>query len=146
FKKLVDQDEVDLVLTTASAPSAAVAPLAEQRKVPLIAWACDERVSRGREYVMRSWVGGEYEGGFGAIEGLKRRYEKVAVVITTNDFPQSVRDGFLKVFPSERVAMSEEFLPDTKDFKPFILRATEKGARGFFICLNPGESSMFARQ
>lgn len=146
FRKLVSQDRVDLVFSVASTPSNAVAPLAEQAGVPLIAWASDQKVSRNRKYVIRSYMSGFAEGQTIASEAKRRNLKPVATVITANDYPQSVVEGFLANFPKEDVLLSEEFLPDTEDYRSFASKARAKKIAAFFVCLNPGNSATFAKQ
>lgn len=146
FNKLVFQDKVDLVITVASTPSNAVAPLAEQNAVPLIAWASDQKVSRNRQYVIRSYMSGFAEGQTIAAEAKRRGLQSVATVITSNDYPESVLQGFVANFPKDQVLLQAEFLPDTDDYRSFISKARANKINAFFLCLNPGNSSTFAKQ
>lgn len=146
FKKLSETDAVNLVISTASSPSNAIAPLAEKAKVPLLAWASDSKVSKDRAYVVRSWMSGYEEGKRIAAEAAARRYAKVAHVVSINDYPLSVRDGFINNFPAAQVVLDEEFPPDTTDFKAFLAKARKDEASGIALCLNPGASALLAKQ
>ena len=146
FKKLVGSDKVDLVITMASTPSNSVAPLAEAAKVPLLAWASDPRVSRGRNYVIRTYPSGQEEGKQAAAEIVRRKLKLGSAFYSVNDYTNSVHEGFVGALPPELLATDEEMPADTNDFKPALLRAKAKGAAFYYICLNPGQSGLFAKQ
>jgi len=146
FKKLVDVDNVDLVISIGSTPSSAVAPLAQAGKLPLIAWASDKRVSRDRSYVIRSYPSGFTEGDITAREAVKRKYKKIGVVISNNDYAQSWQSGVVASIPAGDLILDEVLTGDIKDFKPVILKARSAGVKAFGICLDPGKNGLFARQ
>jgi len=146
FHKLAGRSDVDLIISIASTPSHAVAPLAQSRQIPLFAWASDSAVALDREFVVRTYPSGHDEGRGIAIGALKREYEKVGLVVSINDYPYSVREGFMASFPEERIVVNEDFSPDVNDFKPFLTRVRGRSIDAFFVCLNPGLSGLFSRQ
>lgn len=146
FRKLTQVDRVNLVVSIASTPSNAIAPLAQTAQIPLIAWASDSRVSRGRSYVMRSYFSGEEEGVAIAAEALRRDHKHVAIIIAVNDYTYSVREGLLSGLEGARIKYDQEVPADTQDFRPFILQALGKGTGEFFVCLNVGQFGLFAKQ
>lgn len=146
FQKLVGADNVDLVITVGSTPSNAVAPLAQSKGVPLVAWASDPKVSRGRSFVIRSYPSGFAEGAAAAYEAEKRNLDKFGVIISTNDYAQSWRGGFVKSVTPFSVVIDEELTGDQQDFKPLLLRARSKGVASYSVCLDPGKSGVFAKQ
>ena len=145
FKKLVDVEKVDLVISVGSSPSSAIAPLAQQKKVPLIAWASDRRVSAGRTYVIRSYPSGFAEGERVAQEAIKLGYSNVAVIISNNDYAQSWRSGLVANLDTKAVLLDEELSGELSDFKPIILKAKQRGVKQYLICLNPGKSGLIAK-
>ncbi len=146
FRKLVEEDKVDLVLSVASTPSNAVAPIAEQFGVPLIAWASDRKVSHNRKFVIRSYMSGYEEGKTIADEAKRRALTSVATVISANDYTESVLEGFLANFPKDQLVLNQEFLPETDDFRSFVAKARSANVKAFFVCLNPGGTATFAKQ
>lgn len=146
FHKLVDSDKVDLVISIASAPSAAIAPLAQAKKIPHFAWASDSKVSKDRDFVIRTYPSG-YEEGVRAAQNAKRlNYKKVASFVSINAYPLSVRDGLISELSKESIVLDEQTPPEITDFKPVLLQAKNRGADSLFICLNPGQSGLFASQ
>lgn len=145
FHKLVGTDKVDVLISIASAPSAAIAPLAQARGIPLFAWASDTTVSKDRGFVIRTYPSGSAEGVRAGQNANKLRYKKVASFVSINAYPLSVRDGILEELKSN-VVYDEQTPPDITDFKPLLLNAKKTGADSLFICLNPGQSGLFASQ
>lgn len=145
FKKLVEIDKVDLIIVLASSPSKAIAPLAEQRQIPLIAWASDTEVSKGKKYVFRSWISGDEEGARLAAEVEKRNYPSTAFLIVTSDYSRSVQSGFVSHAKIKPI-LTEEYGTDEKDFKPFLLKLKNKSVQHLGVCLNPGQSGILAKQ
>lgn len=146
FHHLTHVVGVDLVISIASGPSNAIAPLAQVAGVPLLAWASDTNVSAGRSMVVRTYPSGMQEGRMAAQEAVTRSYQRAAVVISQNDYPISWRSGVRQGFSSNNIVVDEAFSPGTNDFRPFLTHARQKGVESFFLCLNPGSSGIFARQ
>ena len=146
FKKLVSSENVDLVVSIGSTPSNAIAPLANRRKIPLVAWASDRSVSQDRSFVVRSYPSGFAEGQRVAKEAQRRGFERVAVVTAQNDYAQSWVKGLLHSLPEAQVLYQSELSAEVSDFKPILLRAKKQGVGQFLICLNPGRIGLFAKQ
>ena len=146
FTKLVDLQHVDVVITVGSSPSSAVAPLAENRGIPLIAWASDRRVAEGRSFVVRSYPSGRAEGELAAAEALRRGLKPGAVAISSNAYAQSWREGVSEAYSQGRLVLDEEVAGDVSDFRSLAVRAKQTGAQAMGVCLDPGKSALFARQ
>lgn len=146
FRKLTSVDKVDAVVCVASTPCNAVAPLAQQKRIPLFAWASDVKVSKGRTFVLRTYPSGADEGKEVAEEAIRREIKDVALVTSTNDYSDSWRDGFERSFPPQNLLAKEEVPHDSRDFRAFILRAVSRNASQFAVCLDPGQSASFAKQ
>ncbi|MCB0360124.1 MAG: ABC transporter substrate-binding protein, partial [Bdellovibrionales bacterium] len=147
FKKLVDIDHVDAIVTVGSTPSNAVAPLAELRKVPLLAWASDKRVSHGRQFVVRTYPSGHSEGEALAREAVRRGLKRIALITSLNDYAHSWRTGVADTLSAGgTIALDEETQPEVKDFRPLLLRAQQRKVDGYLVCLDPGQNGLFARQ
>ena len=146
FNKLVDVDNVDLILTVASTPSNAVAPIAERRRIPLIAWASDPNVSRNRKYVVRSYPSGETEGEIAITEAKKRGLTKIAIFTSQDDYSFSWKLGIEKSLAADHIVFNETVMDESNDYRTLILKSKAKGARGYAICLKPGKLGLMARQ
>jgi branched-chain amino acid transport system substrate-binding protein len=146
FKKLLEQDRVEVMVSIASTPSNAVAPLADAKKIPLFSWASDTNVSVKRPTVVRTYPSGFIEGKMVGEYANELGYKTAAAATTINDYPESVRSGFVPVFGKSKVVLQEEFSPDTTDFRPFLTKLAKSPVDVLFLCLNPGSNSVFVRQ
>lgn len=146
FKKLLDIDQVDLVVVLSSTTAHAVVPLAEEAKIPVIAWASDPSVAIGKTFVIRAWVSAEKEGAKIAAEASQRNLSAIGLLTATSDYTKGVGDGFKQHTPAGRVVIEDEYPADAQDFKAFLLKARVRKADSFALCLNPGQSGVFAAQ
>ena len=144
FQKLLTQG-VDLIITVGSGPSKAISPLAKKAHMPTIAWASDQNVSRGNEFIIRSYPSGFSEGAACAQEIQKRKIARTAAVASTNDYVASWMEGLKHVLGQSLIG-SEELSPDTMDFKTIITRILAKSPDHVVICMNPGQNGLFAKQ
>jgi len=146
FKKLAIQEKVDLIISVASTSSMAIAPLAEAAKLPLIAWASNELVSKKRKYVLRSWPSGKTEGMIAASEAKRRGHKTAASIIAINDYGASVREGFYQSFPREILVLNEEYQGTNEDFRPALIKLKAKNPDVLLGCVNPGQVTQLAKQ
>ncbi len=146
FQKLVALDHVDVLVVLGSAPAHAIATLSDKAKIPLIAWASDESVSTGRSYVLRSWPTGMEEGLRIAREARIRRMNRPAFVIAADAYSRSVLRGMEREFGRDHSALTIELEPNEWDFKTIALKVRESGADSIGICLNIGQTAVFARE
>jgi ABC-type branched-subunit amino acid transport system substrate-binding protein len=147
FKKLTEHDNVDAVVVSSSSAGNTVAPLAEQKGIPLFAWASDTRVSRGRQFVVRTWASADDEGHRLAEIILKDGVKDLAFIRATHDYSDSIFKAFSEVYPKEKLILSEEFPPENQDFKPFLMKAKAAGVQLIGACLvSSGFSGLLAKQ
>ncbi|MBX7143018.1 MAG: ABC transporter substrate-binding protein [Oligoflexia bacterium] len=147
FRKLAAQD-VLLVVTLSAAPSNAVAPLAEQLKIPLVAVSVDPQASRGRKWVVNFWL--TPEAGAHALAGEVRRkgYHRVARVSTMHEGILAVNHAFDKEIGAElEMLLDQEFAPDVRDFRTVVARIKAlRGLDALGIFMMPGQSGLCAKQ
>jgi len=146
MQKLLQGEGVDLVVVIGSTPGNALAPLAQAKGVPLVAWASDPAVSRGRSLVVRSYPSGFAEGARAAEEAASRGYRKIALMSAMNDYAESWKAGFVASLPRGMLLVGEDLPADVEDFRSLILRARERGVKEYMLCLAPGRSGLFAKQ
>ncbi|MCB0332066.1 MAG: ABC transporter substrate-binding protein [Bdellovibrionales bacterium] len=146
YRKLRSLEKIQIFISIASTPSHALAPLVQKDKTVLFAWASDAKVSQTRDYVIRTYPSGHQEGVTAAQQALKKDYDHFGAVYSENDYATSVVRGFSDIITKEHLLFEEETPPQTPDFKPTLLRARQRGAQSIYLCLNPGQSSLFARQ
>lgn len=149
FSKLEASGGVDVVINLSSGTAKAIAPITENKKVPLLAIASDAAVSKGRKYAFNYWVTPEEEVRVLIPEMRKRNYKRIARINTIQDGVLAVKDVFDHQTKGQiDVVLNDDFPPDTRDFKTFIakLRAREKDLDAVMVVLLPGQLNIFARQ
>ncbi len=146
FLKLTDVDKVDLIINIGSSPASAIAPLAERKGIPLIAWASDTRVSKGRNMVIRSYPSGEKEGHLATDEALRRNLKRIAVLISNNAYAESWREGVLNAINPEKPVIDEEISTPTNDYRALAARISHLNIDAIGNCLDPGQNALMGRQ
>lgn len=149
FHKLLATHNIDVFVTAASGTSKAVAPLAEQKGVVLIAIASDPEIVANRRWVFNFWVTPEEEAKVALREAVRRGYKRIARITT-------VQEGFLsgKRMWDEyssghdlKVILDEEYPGEIKDFKPFLTKARAlPKLDAVLVLMMPGQVGIFAKQ
>lgn len=151
FQKLSNISEINAVIVVGSAVGNAVAPLAEQKEIPLISiGASDHKVSKGRRFSFIHWVTPEIETQEVVKEIQRRKYKRLGIIGTEQEgvlaVVKSLKDQLQKVGMEKLLVLNEMYLDTEKDFKTYIAKARAKGVDGVIVCLFPGSLSTFAKQ
>jgi branched-chain amino acid transport system substrate-binding protein len=146
FRKFTEVDKVDALISVASGPSNAVAPLAQAKNILLFAWASDPRVSYARSSVVRTYPSGQAEGQRAAEEAQRLGYQAMGVYYAQSDYSHSVREGLVTALPKTSIRDEEEVQADASDFKSLLVKARARGVKQYFICFNPAQPGLFAKQ
>lgn len=147
FKKLINIDEVDAVISVASSTSKAIAPLADRQQVPLIALASDPEVALGRTHVVNFWVTPEEEARRFVEELRKRNIRRIARIDATHDGTLSFRKAVRDIMPQEiETVLTAEFDAKAMDFKSFLTRLRREKVDAIWVNLFFGQTGLFARQ
>jgi len=150
FQKLVTSGGVDALIVLGSAAGNALAPLAERRKIPLIAvGASDAKIAAGRNYSFIHWVTPEIEAKVLAEEIQRRNYQRLGIIATEHEgviaVISAVEDQLKSYDMSDLVLINQNFLPGDSDFRTYLARARSLELDGIIVCLLPGSLSSFAR-
>jgi len=151
FQKLTDIDRIDALVTTTAPLSNAVSPLAEQKKLVMVAIALDPKIVQDKSYVVKHLATSDSYVGALVPEIKKRGYQKIAAAITQSASFVDLMDVFKKSIKEagmENLFVIEEwFNPDIRDFRTFIVKTKEKQVDAVMITmLGPGQVGIFARQ
>ncbi|TSC57064.1 MAG: branched-chain amino acid ABC transporter, amino acid-binding protein [Parcubacteria group bacterium Greene0416_79] len=146
FYKLVEKEKVHAVICFTSAPCSALAPLADERKIPLVAIA-SAPVQKDRGFVMRLEISTRKEAEK-LLEFLTRKnYSNIASVVALQD---GIQSGYevLKANNdfSRKEVSSESIVPDQKDYRTVITKMLAKKPDAIFVGLLPGTAGVFGKQ
>ncbi|RIL08280.1 MAG: hypothetical protein DCC75_09330 [Proteobacteria bacterium] len=147
FNKLRDIEKVQAVFNWGNPTTEAVAPIAEQSKLPLIGMTLDPSVAMGRQYVIRST---NSAGDFAAAIGHYLRsqgYKQMGVVIAANTYVQGLFDGLKHSVGNDiSIDIIDRYNLGDQDFRATVskVRARKYDAIGIFLIT--GQVSSFYRQ
>ena len=147
FNKLVDIDKVNIVICFTSGPCNAVAPLAEQKQVPLIAVASDPKIQRDKKFVVRLEIAPSEEAKQLLNHLQAQDYKRIASVVAVQD---GIQAGYSSLksdaWYSGREVYTDSVKPDEKDFRTVIIKALAQKPDVIFVGLLPGMAGEFGKQ
>lgn len=148
FNKLISQKKINAIIAFGSGSAKAIASIAEQKKIPLLAIASDKAISHGRKYCFNFAVTPDEESKVAVPEAIRKGYKRVAIISTQHDGMLSMRDSFLEASQDKlEVTMDEEFQSSEKDFKTFLTKLkSNKNTDAILALLLPGQAGLFAKQ
>jgi len=149
FHKLMTVDKVDAIISWASGNSKAIAPLAEQRKIPLIAIAAsDPSLPKNRSFVFTMWTTPDSETAALLPYLRKRKMKHLVRVVTIQEGTLAMRESFDVLSKGEyHMVYDEQVDGAERDFRSILSRIRAKGEfDAFWMVLIPPQSGIFSRQ
>ena len=143
FRKLTTIDRVSAVLVGDTVTAQAVAPLARQRRIPLLAWASSDRVFVGNLFARRLWTTNARDYGYASDEVVRRGYKRVALFTSTHPYCAGWGEAIRRRLPG---STREDFSTDPGSFQANILKLKASGVDAVGLCLFPGSNGLFVRQ
>jgi len=139
-------DRVAIILCLTSGPCSAIAPLADQRQVPLIAVA-SAQVQKERSFVVRLEIATSEEAKQLLAFVEEKGYKKIASAIVIHDGIQSAYQAMRADagFSSKEI-ISETTQPTEKDFRTVIAKLIAKQPDVILVGLLPGAAGEFGKQ
>lgn len=146
FNKLVGIDQVSAVICFTSNPCASIAPIAENKSIPLIAIA-SAPVQLNRQNVFRLEISTQFEAEKLLAYLKSKNYTRLASIIALQDGVQSV----YKIMKSEKLfngkeVISETVVPDAKDYRTITMKLLVKKPDVILVGLLSGVAGDFAKQ
>jgi branched-chain amino acid transport system substrate-binding protein len=144
FNKLLNIDKVQGVIVFGSPTALAVAPIAEQKQIPMLAMSIVDRVVLNRKYVVKHWVTADKENDLILREVKRKNYKNLAIVTTSNDAMLKLRDLFLNS-ESPKIILNEEFTNDDLDFRATISKIKKSNPDAVYVLLWAPQPGLFAK-
>ena len=146
FNKLVDVDKVGIVIFFASTPCGAVAPLADQKEIPLIAVA-SAPVQKNRIHVVRLELSTTEEGRVMAQYIRTKNYQRIGSIVAVQDGIQSAYSSLIadNVVVAKEV-VKESINPIERDFRSSLSKILYAHPDVMIVGLLPGSAGVFAKQ
>ncbi len=147
FHKLTRIDRVDLVFTWGISFCQALAPLAEERKIPLIAECPDPGLSRNRRFVLRPMNDSDQYTKLTAEYLAAKGLRKLGLILSDTNYTEMMSDSLRRMLqPGQSVTLVDSLSASDMDFRSSIakLRTGDFDAVGVFLSV--GQVGQFFRQ
>ena len=148
FWHLTQRTKIDLLVNITSGTGNALAPAAEEKKVPFVAIASDRKISAGKRFVVNFLVTPEDEARAVVLEAVHRQYRRIARFTTTQEGTLSLSRAFDAENQGQiAIAYDEDRPLQDKDVRSFAVRVKALGSIDAVlnVCL-PGHCGIVARQ
>lgn len=148
-QKLIQIDHVSAVMDMAYTGLAAMRPLAEKEKVPVVdVLDASNQISTFGDWVFGSGI---YDDGVGAqvaqFASQELHTKRAALLVGKDEYLQAVAGGFSKQFTQDggMITASEEFTVGATDFRTQLLKIKNSGAETIFVS-HLGEGGLIVKQ
>lgn len=151
YKKLIETDNVDIVLSVFSRISVPLISLADQDQVPLVMTLVSATgITEKSEYAFRFYnTATQYVSPFFETILKKENYDSIAVLYLNDEFGVSVRDAIRDEANKAEipVVQEESFISNTNDFRTQLTNIKTKNPDALiFASASPVEATAIVRQ
>lgn len=133
--KLIEVDKVDYVIGLAcSAAALGAIPLYERAKIPvMIVGASSPKISEIGEYIFRTFPSDAFAAKL-LFRKISERQQSVGIISAESDYAQDLKNAFVGENKSKALKiLTEDYLPDTSDFRASLLRLKAANVQALFI-------------
>jgi branched-chain amino acid transport system substrate-binding protein len=147
FNKVTNVDKVSIVFNFGEPTLAALAPLAEQGSVPLLAISLDAKPAANRRFTVLT-INTAEDFARTLVEHLRSKSVRSIGVIKTDDpfFDAMLAQIQLRLQPGETLKVVASCLPDDADFRSHIIKLRKSAFDAVGVYLLPGQVSSFFKQ
>ena len=126
-------------------PSEAVAPLAEQYRIPTVAAGANPTISQSKSYIVRSMNHAQMFSELLAKHIRAKQYHRIAVVLAQNSYLSGIYSSLANALGTELILI-DHFEPSDTDFRAAITKIRHGGFDSVAVFLMSGQVSQFYRQ
>jgi len=149
-KKLVNVDNVDVVLNSVVNTSSAIAPILNKKKVPgVVIWDNNKRIQQLGDWIFAQGVSTELAGEDMAEHAFKNLAVKNVSVISVHDeWSEIISSAFIDKFQrlGGTVDLHEKFLVEENDFRSLVSRIKKKKSEAIYFPLFPHSLQALVKQ
>ena len=148
FRKLVDTDHVSFVLTTLTNVTMAIRPIAEQRKVLLLAESAHPDLTKGSTFVLRNFITVDFVNEKLVTFIAEKKLSRVAVLHAEEDWGQAAVDDLSRRQASAHFEILEKqsFSKNATDARAQIARIAAKKPELIYVVGFGPAAAMVYRQ
>lgn len=143
FRKLLDIDRIAAVLVGDTVTAQAVAPIAERRKIPILAWASGDNAFANNPFGLRLWTSNAKDFSFMSEAIRQRGYRKLALFTSTHTYTAAWASSLKEDFTG---SSWDDFSTAPDSFQSLIVKASKGGFDAIGVCLSAGLNGRFAKQ
>ena len=147
FYKLINTDKVSAVVCFTSSPCNAVAPIAEENKITLMAIASDSKIPIGKKYVFRLEASPSKEAEKINSYIKEKNYKTISAVIAIHDGVQAVYSNLINdSFMKDKIKADEIVNSSISDYRTTISKIMASKPDAILVGLLPGDAGIFTTQ
>lgn len=150
IQKLISANHVPAVIgDIVSASTLAMAPIAEENRVVLIApTSSAPAITQAGRYIFRVWPSDHLEGQAAADWAIRIGIKKAAVLHIANDYGQGLAEVFAAQFEKAGGATTtvQSYSQDETDFRPYLTRVKSDGAELLYLISYYKDAALILRQ
>ena len=138
-------DKVQGLIVYGTPTSRAVTPIAEEAKVPLIAFSTLDAVVKDRKFTVKHWCTLDRLNAAVAAEAAERGYKTVAIVTTQNEAMLGLRDAY-RADTKAKVVADWELAKDDFDYATIVAKLKALSPEALYVLLYPPQTGPFVRR
>ena len=148
MRRIATSKATRLIICQRSSPCMAMAPLASEMQIPLIATAGHPSLIQPDRPVFRAWPSATQEGAALAAEAEKLKLKKAAVLTLQEDYTQALTDSFKRAVEASGGALvfEESLPPGTADIQTTLARVRSANPDLIFVNLGGGTIGLTVRK
>jgi branched-chain amino acid transport system substrate-binding protein len=135
-QKMVEVDGVQAVVgCVTSGVTLAVAPLMNERKIPIISpGGSSPKISDAGDFVFRTWPSDTFEAEAMARLIAEKKFGQIAILKVNNEYGSALEGAFKAKLPSEsKVILTESFEQGARDMRTQLEKIKASGAQALYF-------------
>ncbi|MDD4990018.1 MAG: penicillin-binding protein activator [Candidatus Pacebacteria bacterium] len=147
--KLVSTDKVKAIIIGTSRETLAVAPIAEQNKVLVLAGATSPEVTKAGDYIFRTIPSDLYQGNDLADFAIRKGYAQMAVLFLNDEYGKGITDVFgqrLEAIGGKVVAKEEFQAQGASDYRTQLTKIAKENPNAVLIIASQNQYALILKQ
>ena len=148
FRKLVEQDKVNILFVWGVIPAEVIAPLAKSSKIPTILYTFDRTIHENNPWIVRTKSTNEQFGKKLSDHLIKQGLKRLAIFKVDASFSTAMYEGFKAgaIQNGQSIVSLVSFSPEEMDFRSAITKLRNLNVDAVGIYLFAGQIAQFHRR
>ena len=144
-EKLISVDKIDCLITFGGSTSTAVAQIAEQKKIPMIAITSLSSIGKNKSYVYSLFLSMTKQVELTSNYIESKNLKNIGIITTTQEALIQLKNEFINS-NKNKVVINEEVVPGEVNLSSLATKYKQSKADGILLYLLPPQLSIFSRQ